>query len=111
MVYSNQLKIAFAGVSPDLIAQHGAVSAEVAGALAQGIRQRTGATYGLGITGIAGPTGGSEEKPVGLVYISLSDGKKTETVDRTFSGDRNRIREWSTQLALDLIRRHLRANS
>ena len=111
VVYSNQLKIAFAGVSPDLIAQHGAVSAEVAGALAQGIRQRTGATYGLGITGIAGPTGGSEEKPVGLVYISLSDGKKTETVDRTFSGDRNRIREWSTQLALDLIRRHLRSNS
>jgi len=108
VVYSNQLKIAFAGVSPDLLAQHGAVSAEVAAALAQGIRQRTGATLGLGVTGIAGPTGGTEAKPVGLVYISLTDGKKTETIDRTFSGDRNRIREWTTQLALDMIRRHLR---
>ena len=108
VVYSNQLKIAFASVSPDLLAQHGAVSAEVAAALAQGIRQRTGATLGLGVTGIAGPTGGTETKPVGLVYIALTDGKKTETIDRTFSGDRNRVREWTTQLALDMIRRYLR---
>ncbi len=66
IVYSNQLKISFANVAPDLIAQHGAVSAEVAKALASGIRQRTGATLGLGITGVAGPTGGTEAKPVGL---------------------------------------------
>ncbi len=91
-----------------LIAQHGAVSAEVAKALAQGIRQRTGATLGLGVTGIAGPTGGSEEKPVGLVYIAVSDAQKNECVERTFRGDRDRVREWTTQLALDLIRRRLR---
>jgi len=108
VVYTNELKTAFAGVPVPLIAQHGAVSAEVAKALAQGIRQRTGATLGLGVTGIAGPTGGSEEKPVGLVYIAVSDAHKNECVERTFRGDRDRVREWTTQLALDLIRRRLR---
>jgi nicotinamide-nucleotide amidase len=108
VVYSNELKTAFAQVPASLIAEHGAVSAEVANALAQGIRLRTGATLGLGVTGIAGPTGGSEEKPVGLVYIAVSDAQKTECVERTFRGDRNRVREWATQQALDLIRRRLR---
>jgi nicotinamide-nucleotide amidase len=108
VVYSNELKTAFAQVPASLIAEHGAVSAEVAKALAQGIRQRTGATLGLGVTGIAGPTGGSEEKPVGLVYIAVSDAQKNECVERTFRGDRDRVREWTTQLALDLIRRRLR---
>jgi PncC family amidohydrolase len=69
VVYCDLLKAAFANVPPELIAQHGAVSAEVAKALAQGIRLRTGATMGLGITGIAGPTGGTESKPVGLVPL------------------------------------------
>jgi nicotinamide-nucleotide amidase len=108
VVYSNELKTAFAGVPPELIAQHGAVSKEVAEALATGIRQRTGATLGLGVTGIAGPSGGTEAKPVGLVHIALSDGQKTESVERTFRGDRERIREYATQQALDLIRRRLR---
>jgi nicotinamide-nucleotide amidase len=108
IVYSNELKTAFAGVPVPLIAAHGAVSAEVAKALAQGIRQRTGATLGLGVTGIAGPTGGSEEKPVGLVYIALSDAQKTEVMERTFRGERDRVRQWATQQALDLIRRRLR---
>jgi nicotinamide-nucleotide amidase len=108
VVYSNELKTAFAGVTPELIEEHGAVSEKVAAALAQGIRQRTGATLGLGITGIAGPTGGTEAKPVGTVYIALSDGKKTETMERHFNGDRNRVREWTTQQALDMIRRKLR---
>jgi len=108
IVYSNELKTAFAGVPAELIAQHGAVSKEVADALSQGIRQQTGATLGLGITGIAGPTGATETKPVGLVYIALSDDHKTETVERTFRGDRTRIRQWATQQALDLIRRRLR---
>ena len=107
IVYSDSLKTAFAGVTPELIAQHGAVSAEVAKALATGIRLRTGATLGLGITGIAGPTGATENKPVGLVYMALSDPQKTEVLDRTFRGDRNRIREFATQQALDLIRRRL----
>jgi nicotinamide-nucleotide amidase len=108
VVYSNALKTAFAQVPSSVIAEHGAVSEEVAKALAQGIRQRTGATLGLGITGIAGPTGGTEQKPVGLVYIALSDAQKTECLERTFRGDRARVREWATQQALDLIRRRLR---
>ena len=108
VVYSNELKTAFAGVPAELIHEHGAVSVEVAVALAHGIRQRTGATYGLGITGIAGPTGGSEEKPVGTVFIALSDGKRTEVKDCIFSGDRQRVREWTAQQALDILRRRLR---
>ena len=108
VVYSNELKTAFAQVPASLIAEHGAVSEEVAKALAQGIRQRTGATLGLGVTGVAGPTGGTEEKPVGLVYVALSDAQKTECVERTFRGDRARVREWATQQALDMIRRRLR---
>ena len=107
VVYSNQLKIAFANVPPDLIAQHGAVSEEVAKALAAGIRQRTGATIGLGITGIAGPTGGTDAKPVGLVYIGVSDAQKTDVLEHTFRGPRARVREWAAQQALDLIRRRL----
>ncbi|SRR6266567_4144215 len=107
VVYSDELKTAFAGVPPELIEQHGAVSEEVAKALAAGIRQRTGATIGLGITGIAGPTGGTETKPVGLVYIAVSDGQRTDVLERTFRGPRTRIREWSAQQALDLVRRRL----
>lgn len=107
IVYSDALKSAFAGVPADLIAQHGAVSAEVAKALAHGIRLRTGASVGVGITGIAGPTGGSESKPVGTVHIAVSDAQKTDSLERTFRGDRQRIREWTAQLALDLLRRRL----
>ncbi len=107
VVYSDPLKSAFAGVPADLIAQHGAVSAEVAKALATGIRLRTGATVGLGVTGIAGPTGGTESKPVGLVYIAVSDAQKTDCLDRTFRGDRCRIRDYAAQQALDLVRRRL----
>jgi nicotinamide-nucleotide amidase len=108
IVYSNALKIAFANVPPDTLASHGAVSPEVAEALAKGIRQRTGSTLGLGVTGIAGPSGGTEAKPVGLVYIALSDAQKTEVVEKNFRGDRDRVRQWATQHALDLIRRRLR---
>ena len=107
VVYSDLLKAAFAGVSAELIAKHGAVSAEVAEALANGIRIRTGATLGLGITGIAGPSGATENKPVGLVYIALSDPNRTDVMDRTFRGDRQRIREFASQQALDLVRRRL----
>ena len=108
IVYSDELKTTFAGVPAELIAQHGAVSEEVAEALAYGIRRNTGATLGLGVTGIAGPTGATETKPVGLVYIGISDEHKTESIERTFKGDRDRIRQWTTQQALDLIRRRLR---
>jgi len=107
VVYSNELKTAFAGVPADLIEQHGAVSEEVASALASGIRERTGATIGLGITGIAGPTGGTDTKPVGLVYIAVSDAQRTDVLERTFRGPRQRVREWTAQQALDLVRRKL----
>ncbi len=107
VVYSDPLKTSFANVPPELIAKHGAVSAEVAAAMADGIRRRTGATLGLAVTGIAGPTGGTEQKPVGLVYFAVSDAQKTDTYDRTFRGDRNRVRQWATQQALDLIRKKL----
>ena len=107
VVYSNELKIDICGVPPRLIESFGAVSADVAEALARGIRHRTGATMGVGVTGIAGPTGGTEEKPVGLVYIAISYGNKTESIECHFRGDRNRIRLWASQQALDLIRRKL----
>jgi nicotinamide-nucleotide amidase len=112
VVYSDELKTKFAGVDPKLIEQHGAVSAEVAKALAEGIRTKTGATTGVGITGIAGPGGGTEEKPVGLVYIAVAHGKETEVVERNFAGlttqnTRERVRNLSAQAALDLVRRRL----
>ncbi len=107
VVYSNEMKAKFAGVPASLIEQYGAVSAEVAKALADGIRVRSGATIGVGVTGIAGPTGGTEAKPVGLVYIGVSDGKKTDCLERTFRGDRQRVREWTSQQALDLLRKRL----
>jgi nicotinamide-nucleotide amidase len=107
VVYSDQLKTDFAGVPAELIAQHGAVSAEVAKALAEGIRKRTGATFGLGVTGIAGPTGATEKKPVGLVHIAVADAQSTDALERTFRGDRQRIREWASTYALDLLRKRL----
>ncbi|MHB1021139.1 MAG: competence/damage-inducible protein A [Acidobacteriaceae bacterium] len=107
VVYSNELKTAFADVPPELIEQHGAVSRQVAKALAEGIRKRTGSTLGIGITGIAGPTGGTPEKPVGLVYIGLTDGKDTVVQEIRTSGDRERIRFYASQQALDMLRRKL----
>ena len=107
VVYSNALKTAFAGVPAELIEQYGAVSEEVAKALAVGIRERAGATIGLGITGIAGPAGATETKPVGLVYVAVSDAHRTDVIERTFRGSRTRVREWSAQQALDLVRRRL----
>jgi nicotinamide-nucleotide amidase len=108
VVYNNDLKKAFADVPPLMIAEHGAVSKEVAIALAEGIRKKCKSSLGIGITGVAGPTGGTEAKPVGLVYIALADGtNKTEVVERKFLGDRDRIRHWASQQALDMVRRKL----
>jgi nicotinamide-nucleotide amidase len=107
VVYSNELKNTFAGVPDHLIEKHGAVSPEVAKALAEGIRIRTGATIGVAITGIAGPTGGTEEKPVGLVYIAIDDENHNEVIEKRLGGDRDRIRQWSTQQALDTVRHWL----
>ncbi len=107
VVYSNELKTDFAGVSSDLIQKHGAVSREVAIALAEGIRKRCHATFGIGITGVAGPTGGTPEKPVGLVFHALAGESGTEVVERSFPGDRRRIRWFASQQALDMVRRKL----
>jgi len=107
VVYSNALKTKFADVPASLITRHGAVSREVAAALAEGIRKRCKATFGIGITGVAGPAGGTEEKPVGLVYIALAGEDSTQVEERKFPGDRKRVRWFATQLALDMVRRKL----
>ena len=104
--YSNELKTAWADVPPEMIASKGAVSSEVAIALAEGIRRRVGSTFGVGITGIAGPGGGSEEKPVGTVHLALASptGVKERLVH--LPGDRDGIRFYASQLALDMVRMH-----
>jgi nicotinamide-nucleotide amidase len=105
VVYSNALKSAMADVPEDLIDVYGAVSEQVARALAEGIRKRCGSTLGLGITGVAGPTGGTAEKPVGLVFHALASENGTEVVKRQFPGDRARVRWFASQQALDMVRR------
>jgi len=107
IVYSNQLKTELAGVPESMIQRHGAVSREVAAALAEGIRYRCEATHGIGITGVAGPQGGTPEKPVGLVFIGLASDAGTEVVQRNFAGDRRRVRSFATTMALDMLRRKL----
>ncbi len=107
--YSNELKSAWADVPAELIEAKGAVSTEVAVTLAEGIRRRTGAMLGLGITGIAGPGGGTPEKPVGTVHIALADGTATKARAMHFPGDRERIRNYASQTALDLVRRYFLA--
>ena len=107
IVYSNAVKTELAGVPADMIERHGAVSREVAAALAEGIRYRCEATLGIGITGVAGPTGGTPEKPVGLVFHALASDGGTEVIERNFPGDRKRIRWFATTLALDMVRRKL----
>lgn len=108
VAYSDALKTTFAGVPPSLIETHGAVSEPVAVALADGVRERTGASLGLGITGIAGPAGGTPQKPVGTVVIALSGSAVTARV-RTFSffGGRPQVKFQATQAALDMVRRAL----
>jgi nicotinamide-nucleotide amidase len=107
VVYSNQLKTELAGVPVDMIHRHGAVSREVAAALAEGIRYRCESTLGVGITGVAGPSGGTPEKPVGLVFHAVASDSGTEIVQRNFPGDRKRIRRFASTMALDTLRRKL----
>jgi nicotinamide-nucleotide amidase len=107
VVYSNNLKAEFAGVPAEMIERHGAVSREVAAALAEGIRYRCESTLGVGVTGVAGPGGGSPEKPVGLVFHAVASDTGTEIVERNFPGDRKRIRRFASTMALDMVRRKL----
>jgi nicotinamide-nucleotide amidase len=108
VVYSNEMKTDMAGVPARLIEKEGAVSSKVAAALAEGIRARCDSTLGIGVTGVAGPNGGTAEKPVGLVFHALASAAGTEVVERKFAGDRKRIRWFASQQALDMVRRKLR---
>ncbi len=107
VAYSNETKTRALGVKAALLRGHGAVSAEVAEAMAEGVRKRAGTDFGLSVTGIAGPDGGSEEKPVGLVYIALADDAHTKSRKLMIPGDRQLVRWRASQAALDLLRRRL----
>jgi nicotinamide-nucleotide amidase len=110
VVYSNEAKVALAGVDPVLIEEFGAVSVEVAEALARGACERFGADFGIGITGIAGPDGGTPDKPVGTVCFSIAArGAEALTRRTELPGNRSDIRDRSTTVAMHLLRRVLRA--
>jgi nicotinamide-nucleotide amidase len=108
VTYANEAKTQHLGVPAELIAQHGAVSAPVAAAMAEGCLRVSGANHALAVTGIAGPNGGTPEKPVGTVFVALaSQGAKTEVRKRWFSGERERFKILTSQTALDFLRRRL----
>jgi nicotinamide-nucleotide amidase len=107
VTYSNEAKIARLGVLPETLAAHGAVSSQTAREMAEGIRKSSGADYGIGVTGIAGPGGGSPEKPVGLVYMAISDKNGTEAREFRLTGDRMRIKSGSALRLLNWLRLHL----
>lgn len=107
VTYSDQAKVDLLSVPESLIRQKGSVSAEAAQAMAEGVRERSGADLGLAVTGIAGPSGGTKEKPVGLVFLALADKKTSVCRQHLFSGDREGIRFRASQAALDLLRRHI----
>jgi nicotinamide-nucleotide amidase len=105
--YSNQAKIAVLGVTPALLAERGAVSEPVALAMADGIRQRAASEIGIGVTGIAGPAGGSDDKPLGTVVIGVTTAEVRIVRTYRFPAGRARVRQFAAQLALDLARRVL----
>jgi nicotinamide-nucleotide amidase len=110
VTYSNESKEYLLGVPNDLLAEHGAVSEPVAGAMAEGVRKVAGTDYGLSVTGVAGPDGGSEEKPIGLVFVGISDEKGTEVERLDLSAwrrSREAIRERSANGAFDLLRHRI----
>jgi len=107
IAYSNKSKVEELGVPLELISQHGAVSREVAEAMALGIRTRSNTDIGIAITGIAGPTGGSPEKPIGLVWIGYSDKNETFAIQLIFNGERRIVKERAAQATLELVRRKI----
>jgi len=107
LCYSNEAKKELCRVPQKVLERHGAVSAEVAEALARGARDALHSSIGLAVTGIAGPGGGSAEKPVGLVYVGLSEGDRVEHARRVIPGDRDAVRERAAVFALSLLRRFL----
>lgn len=107
IAYSNELKKRLLGVKAGVLKEHGAVSAETARAMAAGVKAKTHSGYGIGVTGIAGPGGGSEERPVGLVYIAVSGARGEKVREFRFSGGRDTVRKQASQGALDVLRRVL----
>jgi nicotinamide-nucleotide amidase len=105
ITYASRMKVEWLGVPEDIIAQFGAVSKETAEAMALGARRRTGSTYALAITGVAGPDSGGEKAPVGTIFVGLADAAGCQVLQRQFIGDRTRIRQFATQMALDMLRR------
>lgn len=113
VTYTNELKTRLVGVPPEMLAENGAVSEPVARAMAEGVRRAFGSDYGVGITGVAGPGGGSEAKPVGTVHLAVAGPGDAEVQHRKvrFPGDRERVRWQSAQLALEMLRRRLLARA
>jgi len=107
VTYTNELKTQLVGVPAETIAEHGAVSEPVARAMAEGVCRALGSDYGIGITGVAGPGGGSEAKPVGTVHIAVAGPAETDHRKVRFPGDRERVRWHASQLALEMLRRRL----
>jgi nicotinamide-nucleotide amidase len=107
VAYANRLKTEYLGISPQLLDAHGAVSRETAEAMAVGVRARSGADIALAVTGIAGPSGGTEEKPIGTVYIAIATAEENWVTKFHFDGDREQIREITAQSGLDLVRKYL----
>lgn len=105
--YANSLKSTYLGVSTDLLQTYGAVNREVAEQMAVGVMSKSGADIGLAVTGIAGPDGGTEEKPVGTVYIAIATSEENWVTKFCFNGDRRQIREITAQSGLDLVRKYL----
>jgi len=100
VTYSNRAKMEELGVDPDIIARHGAVSGETAKAMAQGARAASGAQWAVAVTGIAGPAGGSPDKPVGTVWFAWAGPRAVETLHRRLEGDRAAVRTASVAIAL-----------
>jgi len=110
ITYASRIKVEWLGVPEETIAQHGAVSKETAEAMALGARTRTGATYAVSITGVAGPDAGGEQVPVGTMYVGVAEPGACHVLHRQFIGDRTRIRQFASQMALDMLRRRIAAN-
>lgn len=108
VAYANEMKSRFVAVAPELIEAHGAVSEPVARGLAEGVRRAAAATWGIGITGIAGPDGGSPEKPVGTVHLAVAGPRGTRALQRVYRGDRERVRRQAAFEALNVLRLALR---
>lgn len=105
--YSNRAKVELLGVDAELLARKGAVSDEVARQMAGGVRKSLHSDIGVGITGVAGPLGGTPDKPVGLVYIAVRSEKRTSSEKNLFKGSRTKIKTQSANRALEMVREFL----